>query len=420
MCWGSPTRMNTARTCAAIMHSSNMNGTIERLQPDDIAGIKAIYGVAGAGPDPDYCVNNYCGIGDGDCDPGQCDEGVCVNDVGARYGLPAHYDVCEARGSGQPDPDYCVYNDCGAGEGDCDPGQCGAGLVCVNDVGARYGLPAHYDVCETRSAGRPDPDYCVYNYCGIGDGDCDPGQCDEGTCVNDVGAEYGLPAYYDVCETRSAGRPDPDYCVYNYCGIGDGDCDPGQCDEGVCVNDVGAQYGLPAHYDVCEAHDTTPPVTSGVRQFVGTWRFTNSRTTQTYRFGECPANTVLKPCVADMPQRTYLWPTYLFEGLGSLGHSYYLADVERSVCRIWLFYEPDGNRVSGHYGEAYGNCLSSSALSSITEDLTYQRYPTTGTRSSQSATSLTTRPETLQPPVTPEVQEALEQAIEDSLFLLMK
>ena len=47
-------------------------------------------------------------------------------------------------------------------------------------------------------------------------------------------------------------RPDPNYCVYNYCGIGDGDCDPGQCNEGVCVNDVGAQYGLPAHYDVCE------------------------------------------------------------------------------------------------------------------------------------------------------------------------
>ena len=29
----------------AIMHSSNMNGTIERLQPDDIAGVRAIYGV---------------------------------------------------------------------------------------------------------------------------------------------------------------------------------------------------------------------------------------------------------------------------------------------------------------------------------------------------------------------------------------
>ena len=30
----------------AIMHSSNENGTIERLQPDDIAGVQAIYGTA--------------------------------------------------------------------------------------------------------------------------------------------------------------------------------------------------------------------------------------------------------------------------------------------------------------------------------------------------------------------------------------
>ncbi len=268
-----------------------------------------------------------------------------------------------------------------------------------------------------------DPDYCVNRICGEGNGDCDPGQCAAGlVCVNDVGARYGLPAHYDVCERPGGAtvRPDPDYCVRNYCGIGDGDCDPGQCDEGTCVNDVEAEYGLPAHYDVCEARDTTPPATSGVRQFVGTWRFTNSRTTQTYHLGECPANTVLKPCVADVPQRTYLWPTYLFEGLGFLGHSYYLADVERSVCRVWLFYEPDGNRVSGHYGEASGDCLSRSAIASMAEDLTYGRYPTTGTRSSQSAASLTTTQEALQPPVTPEVQETLEQAIEDSLFLLIK
>ena len=48
----------------------------------------------------------------------------------------------------QPDPDYCVSRVCQAGEGDCDPGQCAPGLTCVNDVGAQYGLPAHYDVCE--------------------------------------------------------------------------------------------------------------------------------------------------------------------------------------------------------------------------------------------------------------------------------
>lgn len=57
-------------------------------------------------------------------------------------------DYRRARMTAQPDPDYCVGRACQAGEGDCDPGQCAPGLTCVNDVGAQYGLPAHYDVCE--------------------------------------------------------------------------------------------------------------------------------------------------------------------------------------------------------------------------------------------------------------------------------
>ena len=175
------------------------------LQPDDIAGIRALYGVRG-GPSPgdhSYCsVTRPCGAGQGDCDSrNECQARlVCAQDRGALYGWEAIVDVCEAPGQGVADPDYCVYNDCGAGEGDCDPGQCTAGLVCVNDVGAQYGFPAHYDVCEAGGGVPPDPDYCVYNSCGLGDGDCDPGQCDEGSCIADVGAQYGLPAYYDVCE----------------------------------------------------------------------------------------------------------------------------------------------------------------------------------------------------------------------------
>ena len=120
----------------------------------------------------------------------------------AMFYAPPHAQAQTQNWCVPPDPDYCVSRVCGAGEGDCDPGQCATSLVCVNDVGARYGLPAHYDVCETRSAGTPDPDYCVHNTCGIGDGDCDPGQCDEGVCVNDVGMQYGLPAHYDVCEAE--------------------------------------------------------------------------------------------------------------------------------------------------------------------------------------------------------------------------
>ena len=230
-------------------------------------GLPAHYDVCearGSGqPDPDYCVTHDCGVGQGDCDPGQCAAGlICTNDVGAQYGLPAHYDVCEARGSGQPDPDYCVTHDCGVGQGDCDPGQCAAGLICTNDVGAQYGLPAHYDVCEVPSGGRagvPDPHLCRdYGPCGVGQGDCDPGQCGAGlVCAADVGPQYGLPAIYDVCEVPSGSAPpapDPDYCRdYGPCGVGQGDCDPGQCAFGlVCAADVGPQYGLPAIYDVCE------------------------------------------------------------------------------------------------------------------------------------------------------------------------
>ena len=267
-----------------------------------------------------------------------------------------------------------------------------------------------------------DPDYCVNRICGEGNGDCDPGQCAAGlVCVNDVGAQYGLPAHYDVCERPSGAtvRPDPDYCVNNYCGIGDGDCDPGQCDEGTCVNDVGAEYGLPSYYDVCEARDTTPPPTSGVGQFVGTWRFTNSHTTKTYRFARvetCRGNPTAQ-CVYDETQ-----------GLAALGagqvpgysYRYLLAHQDNTVCRLYFLNEPTGNTVTGHYGYGFGDCLAQDTIASAAGDIDSQRYPTTGRRVSQSAASLTTTPEALQPPVTPEAQEALEQAIEDSLFLLMK
>ena len=58
--------------------------------------------------------------------------------------------------SSLPDPHFCRdFGPCGVGQGDCDPGQCGAGLGCVNDVGAQYGLPAHYDVCEMPSGNTP-------------------------------------------------------------------------------------------------------------------------------------------------------------------------------------------------------------------------------------------------------------------------
>ena len=254
-----------ARIRLVFQFISDASETADGWYIDDVAVFSSDFETPA--PDPDYC-RDYgpCSAGQGDCDPGQCTAGlICTNDVGAQYGLPAHYDVCEARGSGQPDPDYCVTHDCGVGQGDCDPGQCAAGLICTNDVGAQYGLPAHYDVCEARGSGQPDPDYCVTHDCGVGQGDCDPGQCAAGLiCTNDVGAQYGLPAHYDVCEVPSGGRagvPDPHLCRdYGPCGVGQGDCDPGQCGAGlVCAADVGPQYGLPAIYDVCEVPSGSAP-----------------------------------------------------------------------------------------------------------------------------------------------------------------
>ena len=118
---------------------------------DDVAVFSSDFDTAPA-PDPDYC-RDYgpCGVGQGDCDPGQCAAGlVCATDVGPQYGLPAIYDVCELpEGSSTPDLHLCRdYGPCGVGQGDCDPGQCAAGLVCAADVGPQYGLPAIYDVCE--------------------------------------------------------------------------------------------------------------------------------------------------------------------------------------------------------------------------------------------------------------------------------
>ena len=343
---------------------SDASGTADGWYIDDVAVFSSDF--EPLTPDPDLCQDyGPCSAGQGDCDPGQCGRGlVCVNDAGAQYGLPAHYDVCEAG----PDPDYCQDGPCSVGEGDCDPGQCGRGLVCVNDVGAQYGLPAHYDVCEadpTKILFADNMESGTEGYyvdsCLLSEsGDCASNlstwalttasshsgtqawtDSPNGNYQNNVHAVLYTP-WIDLTEVSSAtlvfwerfdfadgdqsniwvtpetekwvnirsfvGRnatpwrqvsldltpfvgqkitvnfglqsdasgtadgwyiddvvvfstesetvsaPDPDYCQdYGPCSAGQGDCDPGQCGAGlVCVNDVGAQYGLPPHYDVCE------------------------------------------------------------------------------------------------------------------------------------------------------------------------
>ena len=63
---------------------------------------------------------------------------------------------------------------CAAEEGGCDPenpAECGPGLTCVDNVGATYGLHPNLDVCERVNG---DGALCAYAPCGVGDGDCDP------------------------------------------------------------------------------------------------------------------------------------------------------------------------------------------------------------------------------------------------------
>jgi hypothetical protein len=116
-------------------------------------------------PGPDWCRDNGpCSEGQGDCDgDAQCQSGlICAQNVGAKYGWPANRDVCE-RPSGSvsynasgsydgfvPGPDWCRDNGpCSEGQGDCDgDAQCQSGLICAQNVGAKYGWPANRDVCE--------------------------------------------------------------------------------------------------------------------------------------------------------------------------------------------------------------------------------------------------------------------------------
>ena len=210
-----------------------------------------------------YCRDcGPCAAGEGDCEQAQCAADlVCSQDVGANYGFPAHIDVCEAAcpwplGHGN----YCRDCwPCAAGEGDCEHGQCVTDLVCSQNVGANYGFPAHIDVCEDTCPWPPGHGhYCRdCGPCAAGEGDCDQGECSgDLVCSQNVGANYGFPAHIDVCEDTC---PWPlghaHYCRdCGPCAAGEGDCERGECVAGsVCNQNVGANYGFPAHIDVCES-----------------------------------------------------------------------------------------------------------------------------------------------------------------------
>jgi hypothetical protein len=144
--------------------------------------------------------------------------------------------------------------------------DCAAGLRCYTDGGASFGLEAEDDVCATclPAGANGNIDFCNSSCtCSEGEGDCDTNaDCDTGlSCFLNVGADFGLPADTDVC---AACRPASQNGHVNFCsascqcGHGEGDCDTNaDCDAGLtCVNNVGAQFGLEPDTDVCV--DLTP------------------------------------------------------------------------------------------------------------------------------------------------------------------
>ena len=164
-------------------------------------------------------------------------------------GPPGGWDFCRAQ------------RPCRFGQGDCDDaGECASGLSCVDNVGADYGLGSGVDVCAS-SVAVPvgHEDYCRdHGPCGEGEGDCDgTSECETGLrCVTDVGANYGFAPGTDVCEQPSGTVGDWDYCRdYGPCEEGEGDCDgDSECVSGLrCVDNVGANYGFAPGVDVCEA-----------------------------------------------------------------------------------------------------------------------------------------------------------------------
>ncbi|KPA09891.1 membrane or secreted protein containing Peptidase M23 domain protein [Candidatus Magnetomorum sp. HK-1] len=223
-----------------------------------------------------YCSDcGPCSDGQGDCDSkSECKQGtVCVHDVGAKYGWSASVDVCEKQTGCQlsnGDWAFCSDSKCGPckeGYGDCDSNsECKSGLVCVDNVGAKYGWSASVDVCEKPSQGcrlnNGNWSYCSDPNCGPcddGQGDCDSNsECKSGlTCKSNVGSKYGWSSGVDVCEKPGCSLPNGDWAFCSKCGpcsYGQGDCDGNsECGSGLqCKNNVGAKYGWSSGVDVCE------------------------------------------------------------------------------------------------------------------------------------------------------------------------
>jgi len=239
-----------------------------------------------------------------------CKAGLtCKKDIGQYFGMQPSFDVCVSStwkplGSchGTLKNGHVTFCSkacpCNAGEGDCDgeaaalakgrDNDCAAGLICKPNIGAYFGFQPSYDVCVSRSwtAGSTGLtchgklknghlSYCTKACpCAQGEGDCDQesnhSDCAKGLkCKRNIGGFFGMPAGFDMCVSSTWAPPGGltchgslknghvSYCKPNCkCGAGEGDCDGetdhSDCKAGlICRPNVGAQYKMPASYDVC-------------------------------------------------------------------------------------------------------------------------------------------------------------------------
>jgi len=210
------------------------------------------------------------------------------------------------------DGDYCTSGvPCVSGEGDCDSdNHCtGAGVICVNDNGPKFGqivgndvcAPAHCangvkdgpetgidcggpcGACLSTCTGTPGGStFCGACLCGVGQGDCDQdADCVPGlVCGALQGPKFGMGAAVDACvephclngladageegidcgggcgaclETCNGTEGSSSFCVGCLCSAGKGDCDAdSECALGlVCAGNYGPKFGFGATTDVC-------------------------------------------------------------------------------------------------------------------------------------------------------------------------
>ena len=220
----------------------------------------------------EYCADNMCGVGDGDCDAGQCDDGICGTNnceyVGQGFysqGITPEADCCYKPGC--TNNIACNYDDhASQDDGSCtypidECHNCDGECICDTDIGCNCGilkdaLGVCGGSCLSDSDGDgvcDDIDECVgvFDECGICNG---PGKlaCWNGELVCDL----------SECIEIIEGCTDQIACNYNpQSTLSDGSCIYPIVETSVTLLTEGYTYDGPSYI-----HYTTPSLISTLVQ----------------------------------------------------------------------------------------------------------------------------------------------------------